>query len=180
MSHEFIYEGADRRRFLVLHGDQFDGNELHGTWLKQLGARSYDMLVWADHQWNEVLRRLNRDEIRFSSHVKRRFRRAARFIADYEIRLADYARAKQCHGVICGHIHVPQMRSIDGVLYCNTGDWVEHCTALTTSEDGSLELVDYTNPERPVVLSDSPALPSRKPSLVPPVRPSVAALAAEL
>jgi hypothetical protein len=35
------------------------------------------------------------------------------------------------------------MREIDGILYCNDGDWVESRTALLENLDGSLELVHW-------------------------------------
>jgi hypothetical protein len=31
------------------------------------------------------------------------------------------------------------------VLYCNTGDWVESCTALVEHEDGTLALLSYAD-----------------------------------
>jgi hypothetical protein len=45
--------------------------------------------------------------------------------------------------VICGHIHVPAVRTIDGIAYYNCGDWVEHCTALVEHLDGTMELVTH-------------------------------------
>jgi UDP-2,3-diacylglucosamine pyrophosphatase LpxH len=35
------------------------------------------------------------------------------------------------------------MRAIDGVLYCNDGDWVESRSALVEHMDGTLELVHW-------------------------------------
>jgi UDP-2,3-diacylglucosamine pyrophosphatase LpxH len=52
---------------------------------------------------------------------------------------------REVHGVICGHIHKAEMRSIGHVLYCNTGDWVESCTALVEHVDGALELLAYAH-----------------------------------
>jgi hypothetical protein len=43
--------------------------------------------------------------------------------------------------VICGHIHVPAIRRVEGIDYYNCGDWVEHCTALVEHMDGRIELV---------------------------------------
>jgi UDP-2,3-diacylglucosamine pyrophosphatase LpxH len=44
---------------------------------------------------------------------------------------------------VCGHIHKAEIRTIDGVLYCNDGDWVESCTALVEHWDGRLEIVNW-------------------------------------
>jgi UDP-2,3-diacylglucosamine pyrophosphatase LpxH len=35
------------------------------------------------------------------------------------------------------------MRDIEGVLYCNDGDWVESRTALVEHHDGRLELLHW-------------------------------------
>ena len=40
-------------------------------------------------------------------------------------------------------ISAATMRDIDGVLYCNDGDWVESLTALVEHADGRLEIVDW-------------------------------------
>jgi UDP-2,3-diacylglucosamine pyrophosphatase LpxH len=45
--------------------------------------------------------------------------------------------------VVCGHIHRAEMRDIDGILYCNDGDWVESRTALVEHQDGRLELLHW-------------------------------------
>ena len=51
-------------------------------------------------------------------------------------------------GVVCGHIHHAEMREIGGVLYCNSGDWVESCTALVEHFDGRLEVLHWIDPWR--------------------------------
>ena len=45
--------------------------------------------------------------------------------------------------MVCGHIHHAEIRSIEGVLYCNDGDWVESCTALVEDFDGRLRIVRW-------------------------------------
>ena len=52
-------------------------------------------------------------------------------------------------GVICGHTHHAEIEEINGILYCNDGDWVESCTALAESLDGSLHLLKWTNTRVP-------------------------------
>ena len=69
-----------------------------------------------------------------------KFKTAVNFISDFETKIANYARARDCEAVICGHIHKPTVQKIEEITYCNTGDWVEHCTAILEHEDGSWEL----------------------------------------
>ena len=44
---------------------------------------------------------------------------------------------------MCGHIHKAEIRDIDGILYCNDGDWVESLTALVETEAGELRIIDW-------------------------------------
>ena len=63
-------------------------------------------------------------------------------MSKFERRLAQHALENDCDGVVCGHVHTPQMAEHEGIIYCNTGDWVEHCSALVEYEDGALELLE--------------------------------------
>jgi hypothetical protein len=58
--------------------------------------------------------------------------------------------------VVCGHIHKAEIKMIDGVLYCNDGDWVESLTALAEHADGRLEIVHWNE-----IRSQTPAPPKR-------------------
>lgn len=46
-------------------------------------------------------------------------------------------------GVICGHIHAPCIEQRDRMLYANSGDWVENCTAIVGTHAGDLHLVRW-------------------------------------
>ena len=50
-------------------------------------------------------------------------------------------------GVICGHIHTPVIKRIDGITYINCGDWVDNCTAIVEHYDGRMQLVRWPHPE---------------------------------
>ena len=66
-----------------------------------------------------------------------------RYIEEFEQLASQHARAQGYDGVVCGHIHRANLRRIAGTLYCNTGDWVESCTALIERERGELELLRW-------------------------------------
>ena len=55
------------------------------------------------------------------------------------------AKARNCDGVICGHIHTPADKIIDGVHYLNSGDWVESMTAIVEHMDGKVEVLEYND-----------------------------------
>jgi UDP-2,3-diacylglucosamine pyrophosphatase LpxH len=145
---EFVHESATGLRFLVMHGDQFDGVERHARWLSVAGAAAYDALIWVDRWVNRVRRRFGYRHCAISAAIKRRVKRAVMFVSDFEKSVADYVLARNCHGVVCGHIHVPAISRASGVIYCNAGDWVEHCSALVEYEDGSFAIT-HLHPESP-------------------------------
>ena len=70
---------------------------------------------------------------------------AVEFIGDFGTRIVAEARKRGVDGVVCGHIHHAEIRDIDGVLYCNDGDWVESCTALVEHDDGRLEILHWAS-----------------------------------
>src|SRR5262249_29616108 len=72
--------------------------------------------------------------------LKSRVGNAMAYVQRYEHAAAHAAAARGLDGVICGHIHRPHVEQMEGVLYCNDGDWVEHCTALVEDRNGELRI----------------------------------------
>lgn len=138
---------ADGRRFVVLHGDEYDVIVRYARWLALLGDRGYEFALWCNGPLNFIRRRLGLGYWSLSAYLKHRVKRAANFIGAFEANLADEARRRQVDGIICGHIHHAASRMIEGVHYINTGDWVESCTAVGETESGEMELIRW----RPVV-----------------------------
>ena len=143
VARDAIHQTADGRRFLVTHGDEFDGVVQHARWLAFLGDHAYRLLLSANTLFNRVRRRLGFGYWSLSAFVKTRVKNALQFVENFEAAVAEEARRRGVDGVICGHIHKAEMRTIDGVLYINDGDWVESCTALVEHPDGRLELLDW-------------------------------------
>jgi UDP-2,3-diacylglucosamine pyrophosphatase LpxH len=138
---EAVHTTAEGRTFLVVHGDRFDAITHYHKWIAQIGDTSYDALI-VINRWLMVARRmLGYGHWSLSAYLKHRVKQAACFISNYEQTLAGECRQRGYDGIICGHIHHPEIRMIDEVQYCNTGDWVESCTALVESFDGSLSII---------------------------------------
>jgi UDP-2,3-diacylglucosamine pyrophosphatase LpxH len=134
---------ADGRRLLVIHGDVFDAVVKHARWLAMLGDGAYAAALWLNRHFNIVRRRLGYQYWSLSAHLKHRVKNAMQYIGSFADAVADEARRREVDGVVCGHIHYAEMREINGVLYCNDGDWVESCTALVEHFDGTLELINW-------------------------------------
>ncbi|HUJ74657.1 MAG TPA: UDP-2,3-diacylglucosamine diphosphatase [bacterium] len=140
---EAIHETADGRRFLVLHGDQFDAVVVHMRWVAMLGDWAYTQALRLNHWFNWVRRKLGYPYWSLSAYLKHKVKNAVGFISRFEEAVAEAALTRNVDGVICGHIHKAEMRTIHGLLYCNDGDWVESCTALVEHKSGELEIVQW-------------------------------------
>lgn len=147
---EAIHNGADGRRYLVTHGDQFDSVVLYAKWLALLGDWAYTVLLGLNRYLNIARRTLKLPYWSLSAYLKHKVKNAVEYISCFEETLAAEARRRGVDGVVCGHIHHAEMREIDGILYCNDGDWVESCTALAESADGTLEILRWADPTRQI------------------------------
>lgn len=141
--HETIHETADGRRLLVVHGDVYDTLVREMRWLAVLGSFAYDTSLRLNDVQNAVRRNLGLGYWPMSAYLKNRLKAAVKFVERFETALAAEAQRRQVCGVVCGHVHKPDMRTIENVLYLNGGDWVENCSALVEHMDGRLELLDW-------------------------------------
>ncbi|MEQ8345135.1 MAG: UDP-2,3-diacylglucosamine diphosphatase [Sneathiellaceae bacterium] len=153
-----IHSLADGRRVLVIHGDQFDGIVRYARWLALLGDTAYTMALAANTRLNQVRNRMGLPYWSLSAFLKHKVKNAVEYISDYELALAEEARRTGVDGVVCGHIHHAEIRDIDGILYCNDGDWVESCTALAEHFDGRLEILNWTSLREGLVENPLPLL----------------------
>ncbi len=140
---EIIHENADGRRFLVIHGDQFDIVVCNARWLALLGDWAYQLAIIANTWINRLRRVFGVGYWSLSAWAKMKVKNAVNFIGDYEKTLAAEAVRRGVDGVVCGHIHHATIRMIDDVLYVNTGDFVESCTAVVEHMDGRLEILQW-------------------------------------
>jgi len=143
VTRDAVHQTADGRRFLVVHGDEFDGVVRHAQWLAHVGDYAYRAALWLNTVFNRARRRFGFGYWSLSAFLKSKVKNAVKFIDNFEAALAGEARLRGLDGVICGHIHKAEMRTIDGILYCNDGDWVESCTALVEFDDGRLDIMRW-------------------------------------
>ncbi len=134
---------ADGRRYVVMHGDEFDVVVRYAKWLAFLGDRGYQLALWSNYPVNFVRRRFGLGYWSLSAYLKMRVKGAVNFIGEFEEKLSTEAKRRNASGVICGHIHYAASRETNGIHYVNTGDWVESCTAVLEHHDGRFELVRW-------------------------------------
>ena len=140
-----IYDAADGRRFLVIHGDEFDTVIRKARWLAVLGDIGYDIAAAANAVLNSVRRGIGLPYWSLSAFLKYRVKRIVNYAGNFEKKLAAAAREAGAAGVICGHIHHACIHVVDGIHYVNTGDWVESGTAVAEHADGRLEIIRWTD-----------------------------------
>ena len=138
-----LHVTADRRRYLVIHGHQLDGLVQFNRLLERVGARLYEAILVFNTYFNRIRRRLGFGYWSVSAYLKQNTKSAVRYVTGFEEGMVQLARQHRAHGVICGHIHRAEIRSIQGVQYLNCGDWVESCTALVEDYSGKFQLLNF-------------------------------------
>jgi UDP-2,3-diacylglucosamine pyrophosphatase LpxH len=139
---EYIHTAADGRRYLLIHGDEFDQVTRHHRWVAILGDVSYNILVRINGWLSWWRRRLKIPGYwSLAGYTKRKVKSAVSFIFDFEDSVVRAVRERGVDGVICGHIHSASLRDIEGIAYMNCGDWVDSCTAIVEHLDGRMELI---------------------------------------
>ena len=133
------------RNYYVAHGDIFDSISTNLKWLAKLGDIGYTFLLWVNKIYNN--RRIKRGfpYYSLSQDIKQRVKTAVSYISNYEQELVNLARSRNCQGIICGHIHHPDIKNYEGISYMNSGDWVESLSALVEHKNGDWDIVYYND-----------------------------------
>ncbi len=147
-------------RLLVTHGDRFDGVVTCAKWLALVGDNLYSFILKLNQHFNVARARLGLPYWSLSQFLKFKVKNAVRFITAFEEALAREARTRGFDGVVCGHIHHAEIRRIDDILYCNSGDWVESLTALVEFQDGTLSIVRWPQLLAPALIPIAVANPA--------------------
>jgi len=144
LCNHYEHLGIDGKKYLVVHGDMFDGITRLAPWLSFLGDKAYDFVLNLNTTFNAILHRLGFGYWSLSRYLKHKVKKAVDFIFKFEDNLAKYCKRKGYEGIICGHIHTAEIKEIEGIIYMNDGDWVESCTALVEHLDGKWEIVTWS------------------------------------
>jgi len=141
IANQIIHIGIDGKKYLVIHGDMFDGITRLAPWISFLGDKAYDLLLVLNTNFNRIRHRLGFGYWSLSQFLKQRVKKAVDFVFHFERNLVDYCSKRGFDGIICGHIHKPEIKEINGIIYMNDGDWVESCSALVEHYNGRWEII---------------------------------------
>jgi UDP-2,3-diacylglucosamine pyrophosphatase LpxH len=144
----------------IFHGDVFD-NTTKGSakTLAKLGSTGYALLIAANKMVNSFLKLFGKERLSFSKAIMKGVNKAIVKMHEFEQTAAELAIEKKYDYVICGHIHQPEKKLIEtkngSVMYLNSGDWVEHLTALEYSHNDwhiyQYNEKEFTNAKSPVI-----------------------------
>lgn len=140
---DYILTSGDKKYFIT-HGDIFDSVTARMKWLAYLGDVGYTLLLALNKGYNHYRTWRGLPYYSLSQRIKQRIKMAVNYISDFEEKLTELAKAQGCDGIICGHIHQPTIRHLNGLVYMNSGDWVESLSALVEDYDGNWSLVYYS------------------------------------
>jgi len=117
------YEG---KRHMAVHGHQFDRFVSKNMLISRIGVEIYHQLQKLDTKNKFVTRHLDR--------FNTRWLRLQNKVAEGAL---HYAKVGSADRVFCGHTHLADQRTKDGIEYYNSGAWVDETpTYITVAEEG--------------------------------------------
>ena len=143
VTEQATHVAADGRRYVVMHGDQFDGRIKRARRFAAFGDHVRMLLQAANTVVNVVRHGLSLPRWSLSQWAKYKVKDVLNYVQSFEEALAAEATRRQAEGVICGHVHQASIRDFPAARYINCGDWVESCSAAVEHFDGRLEIVSW-------------------------------------
>jgi len=134
------------KKYFVLHGDVFDSVTSRITWLSRLGGTGYEILLAYNKRYNRRRIRKGLPYKSVSQYWKDNVKIMVNYLSKFEDRAHDFAKLHHCQGIICGHVHKPADKMLDGIHYLNSGDWVESLSALALGFDEKWEIIHCKEP----------------------------------
>lgn len=134
---------SNGKNYYVIHGDVFDTITSNLKWLAKLGDIGYTFLLWLNKVYNKRRIKKGLPYYSLSQDIKQRVKTAVSYISSFEQELVKLAKSRNCQGVICGHIHHPDIQQYGEITYLNSGDWVESLSALVEHQNGKWEILYY-------------------------------------
>lgn len=142
IANQFVHRTADGRRLMIIHGDQFDRVVSKHRALSGLGDSAYNASLLLNKWFNRAWALVGGKPIHVSKFLKKQVKRITSGCSNFEETVLEYAREHSCDGIVCGHIHQPDIKiDASGIVYYNTGDWVENSSAIIESADGQLAII---------------------------------------
>jgi len=140
---QYEYRSIENGNILFIHGDAFDFVITSNKWLAKIGAFLYEGLIVFNHWFNKFRSMVGLDYWSLSKYLKEQTKKRVGILRKFDTLIVDYAKRKGYKTVSAGHIHIPEYKTIDGVLYINTGDMCETGSFVIEKMDGEIVLIDF-------------------------------------
>jgi len=137
---DFEYS-SKHNRILFIHGDAFDFVIKSNKWLARIGSIAYDFLIIFNSYFNKIRQLFGLEYWSLSKYLKTETKKRIGILQQFDNLVVEYAKERGFDKISAGHIHIPERKTIDGVLYINTGDMCETGSFLIEELDGRLTLV---------------------------------------
>lgn len=144
---DYILESLGRR-YYIFHGDSFDNVTSKARWLSKLGDKLYGVMLQINRYYNDYRRRHGMEYYSISKYMKHAVKQYVSKHSGFDSKIEAIARRNGCDAVICGHIHEPEIRDINGIQYLNSGDWIESLTALVQDLSGEWKIINFTKDKK--------------------------------
>ncbi len=145
----YMHKGPNGERWLVLHGDQFDAGILRAG-----------LSRWSDKIWVEFAKLMpikltvtpgGRVFSLASEIAKKAGKKALTLMIRFEKAALRRALLRNTEGVICGHTHIPIIKTIGQdltgkpITYANSGSWTGKSknTVLVEDHNGTMRIVTW-------------------------------------
>ena len=102
---EAVHTTADGRQLWIIHGDYFDAVVQCAKWLPIVGDNLYEFTLKLNRYLNRLRARMGLPYWSLSAYLKQKVKSALNYVIDFEVAVANEARRRGHHGVVCGHIH---------------------------------------------------------------------------
>jgi len=138
-----IYSALDGRKLLLVHGDEYDIISRYRGWMAKLGHSAYQAAMTINSNIERIISRNREQNLLIANFLKHKVKDIVQKLSDFDNSIKTAARNRGVEGIVCGHIHRPEMRVIGDASYYNCGDWLQSCSALVENMDGTFEIIRW-------------------------------------
>jgi len=142
---QHIYQTVNGKRLLLIHGDEFDGAIRSMGWLYWVGDRAYDIALRLNTVYNWFRRLFGMQYWSLSSYLKSKVKGAIQVVNNFDELVVRKCLVEGYDGIIYGHTHTPDIKTIKTKLVMNDGDVCENMTCLVETDDGKFQLIRMTD-----------------------------------
>lgn len=138
---EYIHTTVKGKKYLVVHGDIYDGAVRSMPWLYFVGDQAYTIANYINKVYNGIRKLFGYEYWSLSAWLKKKVKNAVSYINNFEHIVVDSVMDRGVDGCILGHIHTPADKMIEDIHYLNSGTFCELTSCVVEHNDGRMEML---------------------------------------